>query len=83
MDSNEVPTGRRMNGAQMFTTAEIRNPKLEYRRKSEARIPKPPSHSDVFEHGSSEQSRRDADSRPCERGRVLSAFGFGGNQSLS
>ena len=37
MASNEVPTGRRMNGAQMFmrgteTREEIRNPKPEIRR---------------------------------------------------
>src|ERR1035437_9216237 len=47
MASSDVPTGRRMNGAPMFMTAEgripkaeDRNPKSEGRKKAETRSPK-------------------------------------------
>src|ERR1035438_6934914 len=48
MASNDVPTGRRMNGAQMFMRREGRRPKTEGRKKAEVRRPKPPSRSDVL-----------------------------------
>src|ERR1035437_9759315 len=48
MASSEVPTGRRMNGAQTFMRREDRSPKTEGRKKAEIRSPKPPSRSDVL-----------------------------------
>ena len=51
MASNDVPTGRRMNGAQMFMTAEGRNPKAEGRTKAEVRRPRRASRSDARQEG--------------------------------
>src|ERR1035441_5541411 len=64
MASNDVPTGRRMNGGQTFMRGQSRNPNTESRRKPEARKPNLPSRGDapVFAH--SGQSRRDCISQP-------------------
>jgi hypothetical protein len=43
MASKEVPTGRRINGAQTFMWRDVQRPNSEGRKKSEFRRPKPAS----------------------------------------
>src|SRR5208282_2220351 len=62
--SNEVPTGRRMKGAQMFMRREGRRTKAEGRKTAEFRRPKRPSRIDGVKFGHPGQSRRDCILQP-------------------